>query len=311
MKRFLFRFLFVFCGWFIFASIVDYYVSKKIVASQARVTRVWNELFTGKVQADMIFLGSSKADNAYYPPVIDSMLNLKSYNLGLKGKLYDMDILRYHILKKYNNKTPKYIIWDVFHHTFNFSSKFYDAQFTPYLYDSDVWESIHNQYHDFTFFDRYVPLIKYYNYHYYFDYAFDFIYSDTNVIQGFVGDGSHWDPTNLDSLDYGAVVCCFIPESIKKFRNTITEMQKDGAKVILVYSPYYYGGLNKISLLDSLTTTFKTIADETNCIYLDFLNDEMCKDTTYFLDACHLNRHGAKVFSQKLAHTLDSLNIIQ
>ena len=59
-----------------------------------------------------------------------------------------------------------------------------------------------------------------------------------------------------------------------------------------------------------MMTMFQNIADRNNIPFLDYSNDPICYDTSYFYNAMHLNARGADIFTAKLAHDLDSLNII-
>lgn len=45
-------------------------------------------------------------------------------------------------------------------------------------------------------------------------------------------------------------------------------------------------------------------------LFLDYTNDPICYDTAYFYNAMHLNARGANLFTEKLAHDIDSLNLI-
>ena len=88
------------------------------------------------------------------------------------------------------------------------------------------------------------------------------------------------------------------------FDNYLAQAKKDGIKVVFVYTPCYYGALNKTENIDEMHAFYKRIADKYNIPILDYMNMEMCKDTTYFYNAMHLNRQGAEIFSDSLAHDL-------
>ena len=54
---------------------------------------------------------------------------------------------------------------------------------------------------------------------------------------------------------------------------------------------------------------FNRIAKSNNIMVLNYQNLYR-NDTIYFQDAMHLNKYGRDCFSRKIAHDLDSLNII-
>lgn len=45
----------------------------------------WNRIYGGKIDADIIINGNSKAYHHISPKIIDSVTRLNSYNLGLDG----------------------------------------------------------------------------------------------------------------------------------------------------------------------------------------------------------------------------------
>ena len=57
-------------------------------------------------------------------------------------------------------------------------------------------------------------------------------------------------------------------------------------------------------------SAYKKIADKYGIPILDYMTMSLCKDTTYFYNAMHLNKKGSEIFSDSLAHDLKRLGIL-
>lgn len=309
MRTFINSILLFLFGWLLLSAIVDFLLTKKIKSSPARDIVVWEDIFNAHIDADIIFLGSSRTCDHYNPMVIDSITGLRSYNLGLHAKNGDMDVLRYHLLKKYGNKQPRLIVWDVFHNTMTYSNTVCDYKLTPYVYDTDVWDALHNQRHGFKTIDRIIPLLRYWKHSEIIDYAYKPVHSDEkNPKQGFVGKDIPWFPhKTLRDMMGGGIECSYDTNIVKMVRSTIREMQNDGSTVILTYSPFYIEGQSKIKDLPIVVDSLQSLAASEHCLFLSFLNDRICFDSTLFANALHINRTGAIRFSRIFAYTIDTL----
>lgn len=307
MKRFCIHIIIFLIIWFALSIPVDIYITHKIRTSQTRAIAVWEDIFNGRIDADMLFLGSSRTSDAYNPAIFDSILGVNSYNLGMHGNLIDKDILRYNLYYKYSNRIPKYIIWDLCNGAFGYSQRVFDYQFAPYLFDDDVFRLLHNSRHKFTIFDRYVPLLRYYRQKNIIGYAIKNKHFNTGYYKGFKGKDWHWNPENLNKLEDKSIPMGYNPELLPDFLNTVKKMKESGSEVIFIYSPFHYEGQVKQAGMDSLFAIYQQIAEDNNCIFLNYNYDSMCYDTSYFIDATHLNLHGANVFSAKCSKDLDSI----
>ena len=54
----------------------------------------WNKLYNGGINADILFLGSSRTLKHYHPQIFDEKLNVYSYNLGSNGSAYDIQKIK-------------------------------------------------------------------------------------------------------------------------------------------------------------------------------------------------------------------------
>ncbi len=307
MNKFLKKISIFFIIWIAVTIPIDIYITHLVRSSQARAIVVWEDIFDGRIDADMIFLGSSRTSDAYNPAVFDSILGVNSYNLGMHGNLIDKDILRYTLFAKYSNNTPKYIIWDLCNGAFGYSQRVFDYQFAPYLFDNDIFRFLHSSRHKFTIFDRIIPLLRYYREKNILGYAIKNEHYNIGAYKGFKGKEQKWNPENLNKLEDKSIPMGYNPELLPSFLETVNKMKDSGSEIIFIYSPFHINGQTKQTGLDSLFNIYQQIAEQTGCIFLNYNYDSICYDTSFFTDATHLNLNGANVFSAKCSKDLDSI----
>lgn len=303
MLQFIKKILLFLLIWILIAEITDLWISKMIRQSVARDFVIWDDIFNSRITANMIVLGSSKAYAHYNPSVFDSILHTDFYNLGLNGKHVDMDIFRYNQYKKYKNHQPEYIIWDIMQQSFDYSGDYGDEQFMPYIYNEDVWNAIHRPYHHISVVERYVPLLRYWKR----DMIKTYPHSGCLTYKGYIKEYTKFDSKDLRKIDNNSIHCAKNQKVINDFIETIREMKSDGSKVIIVISPFHYLGQTKIADNDKMIEIVCRIADNENCFLLNYMDHPINSDSTLFKNAYHLNCYGADVFSEILAHDLDSI----
>lgn len=302
MKSFLKELLLFFFLWSIITGCIDIYYTKHLKTQHIREIETWERIFGDSIDADIFILGSSRAMSHYIPSIIDSISGFSCYNFGLDGKKIDSDIMLYNILKKHIENKPKYLIWDISLNGFSFSSKYGDQQYTPYLFNSEIWGSINKDSIHFTLADKYIPLLRYWRKQVFPHYN-ALLFADN----GYVNLNEKWSPQKMIEAKQNPIEFKIEPIILERFRQTIRELKSNGAKVILVVSPLYYEGMDCILNSKSLIDSFQTYASEENCLFYNFTNDSICHDTSLFYNAWHLNETGAKLFSNKIALTIDSL----
>lgn len=251
----------------------------------------------------MVVLGSSRAYAHYNPEIFDNILKTDFYNLGLNGKLVDLDVFRYHQYKKYNNHQPQYILWDIMPFSFDFSEGYGDEQYMAYIWNKDIWKEIHNSRHGITWFDRLVPLLRYWR--------TNMIHSYPNAVmqvyKGYRKEFTPFDSKELNLISDNSLQCNYNSTVIGLFEKTIEEIKNDGSTVVLVFSPLYKDGQKKYCQLDVFIDTVAQIASRHNCLFLNYLPSTINEDSSLFKNATHLNSIGADVFSSLLTYDLDSI----
>ena len=307
MKRFLKRIILFFAIWLVISSLIDIFITYSIRHSKKNEFVIWEDIINSEINADLLFLGSSRTTHSYNPIVFDTILNTNSYNLGMYAKLIDMDIHCFQLYRETNN-CPKIIVWDIFHNSFDYSGQFKDYQYVPYLFKNQIWDFLHNEYHDFHYSDKYIPLYKYWKNRSIIQLLLTKETSNSNYYKGFIIDSSTWwSSDHLNNIEDNSISCNYNQDLVELFESTIEEMQSEGSKIVLVYSPFHIDGQCKIKNLDRFVLFVDSIAAKHNCLFLNYLHDSICNNISFFHNTEHLNGIGADVFSEKLAHDLDSI----
>src|ERR1700747_729442 len=143
MKKIILRTL-LFC----LAPVPLLYLLQHIVDTGLRKSRYyyyseWNDLFNGKINADLVVMGTSRAWVQVSPGILDSMLHLNSYNLGMDGTAFKIQYERFKMYMQHNKK-PKYILQEVGYTSTLVKSDQLPVlqQFLPYLNDPIVWKMV-------------------------------------------------------------------------------------------------------------------------------------------------------------------------
>lgn len=300
MKKFVTHTILFIIVFLTISLIIDIVLTNRIKRTHERP---WSHLLSGKMNNDIIILGSSRAWVQYSPRIIDSILHSNCYNLGCDGKKLDISILCYNLYKKYNNK-PKLVLCDIYYMSMYNSDPLDREQFYPFLLNKDIWDCVKNTHH-FNLFDRYLPLAKYYRH--FKGYLFK---PETIVLyKGYYSKVEDWDGTELRKIknipyEHDSTIFDMTEQWLK-------ECQEDNVKVIFVHSPMYIEATNKIVDTAAMWTMYRNLANKYDIPILDYSHDSICYDTTLFYNAQHLNRKGAERFSRILAKDLDLMGVIQ
>ena len=301
MKRF-FKILVCFSFVLLIAStIADFIITSGLRKSDLRKYVVWNEIFQGGIDADVLILGSSRAWCAYNTRIVDSMLQCNSYNLGLDGHTLEYQILRYNTYCRFNKK-PRMVILNVdFYSTLGATSdaQYEREQFFPYILDDSLMTVIAGQKH-LTLFDRYVPLYRYIGYR---DDCEIGILSflgvaksnDGGLYKGYRGNDWNWrepsDVSTIHKLEY---------EDASLLDDFISNLVGDGIEVIMVKQPFHDWMYEHYDGEEIIDEEFQDIATQYGILLLDYYHGEISHDTLYFYNPSHLNKLGGDIFTRDM-----------
>ena len=73
---------------------VDYHISHYLRYNEDREFKAWGDIYNQQLSNDVVVNGSSRAWTQYNPQIIDSILKVDSYNLGIDGSPINRQILK-------------------------------------------------------------------------------------------------------------------------------------------------------------------------------------------------------------------------
>lgn len=273
----------------------------------------WNDLFGGKINADMLILGTSRAWVHFSPQIIDSGLHINSYNLGMDATPFNLQYERLKIYLRYNKK-PKYILQEVGFNTTLMMSRALPMyqQFLPYLNDSAIWKIYCGQYDNVTLIDKYFPLYKYNNMlpvikeglWAYFGKGRPAI-----KYKGYQGQDKGWDGSYEEMVKNNpeGITWRINPKALALFKSYIQFCKDNDIELIMVYTPYYYEMKSHINNNQEVSDTLLNVARAYNVPYLNYTEIYLDSSKTYFYNSQHLNKHGSELFTRLLVNDLKPL----
>ena len=272
---------------------------------------VWNRIVDGKINADILISGSSRALTHYDPRIIEERTGLTAFNIGLNGSQTDMQVAR---LKTYlrHNKKPLLLIQnlDLFSFQTTHGGVYDPGQYVAYLeepaiyaalarIDPNVWKA------------RVVPLYGYA--------AEDLRFSWISGAMGFFG----WNPPEDHFLGFRPRYSAWT-EDFERFKamnpegvrfeieaEGVSQMEellslcKDQAiKVLLVYSPEYMEMQALTTNRPQIFKRFDELTHRFGAPVWDYSSSPTSARRENFYNSQHLNAEGAMIFSNDLAERL-------
>lgn len=264
-------------------------------------------VLTGKVDADIIILGSSKPARDVIASQISDSLKLKAYNLAYPGS--NIDFQNY-ILKEFlknNNKKPKLLVLGIDapnNLLKKFGSRFRMDRLYPLVEYKNVRDTLVTRGEK----DKY--LSDYFIIHQLTTSSFDFATKTFDSQDTLYADGSM--PISYQHQDFKKQFsnssntydkALENPYSIYCFTNLLTQCDENNITVVLALTPNFgvfpYNFYNRI----------KELAPNKHIMAYDTLN-EAYKDNRNFFDNGHLTKSGAQVFTNDLIKFIRDNNIL-
>jgi hypothetical protein len=271
----------------------------------------WNDIYTSRVNADLIIMGASRVEKMVSPFILDSVLGVSCFNLGIDGWCFNMQYAKFQIYMQHNTK-PRYVVQgvDLMALTDNWGILFND-QFIPYLHDTII-ENITDQYiGHFSLAEKYIPLFKYNN-------KFGLLqngiagYFSKNIEvshKGYYPLQHDWDSSFINFKRQNPDgVHKVIPEKIiRRFNDYLSYCSQNNIKVIFEFAPVYYEELLMEKDDAKIRKIFTDLSVKYNIPFLDYTRDSLCYNKKYFYNSQHLNKIGAEIFSRHLAMDIKAI----
>lgn len=316
MKKFIIQ-IFVFCFPIaLLAPFADRFISQQLKKSNAFAHKelpVWNAIFEGNVDADIVIYGSSRAWVHFNPEMISNQLHMSAYNLGVDGHYFSLQYLRHQLLLK-SNHPPKLIIHSLDAFTLQKRKDLYNAeQFLPFMLDDQEIKKAIINYEGFDALAYAVPMVRYYGNLKAITCSFQMWLNPqqnkVEKIRGYQGQERIWN-NEFDAAKktMDKYVVQLDPATVQLFEKYIQECKSRNIKIIFVYSPEYIEGQAFISNRQVVIALYRRLSDQYEMPFYDFSNDSICMNKKYFYNAMHLNKTGSTLFTQKVIEELKCID---
>lgn len=276
-------------------TLLDYYYFKQKSGWLYRTTYALNE-----TKADLIVIGSSRANHHYHPGIIKQRLKLTYYNAGRDGSylFYHYAVLK-GILKRYK---PKIIILDFGITEFVKNQESYDriSYLLPYY-------KTHPEIRSIIELKSSAEKLKLISKIYPFNSSLVTIIAGNPAFhmtkdgdkEGYIPLYHSW---NEPLISYNSSERYeFDTTQVRIYKLLIQDCINAGVKLYVVASPYFH----KSKSADCSIVEGKRIADLYNIPFIDFSGNEyFTARPQLFDDSYHLNDQGARIFSGMLMDTI-------
>jgi len=272
---------------------------------------VWNKLLNGKINADIIIIGSSRAQFHFDSNAIAKLTNNTVYNIGVSAAHLEMQTPTTLLYYKHN-KPPKVLIISLDINSMEQAPVVFEPfQYLPYLSEDILFNKLALLDDDFIKY-KYIPL---YGVALFKKELFSEAFSknarrirqfrDKN--NGYVERDLNWTNdfeefkrSNINGIRYKVE-----DKYLRELELIIQLAKKHNTKVILVYSPEYLDGqlltINRNDIFD----IFKKTAIKYNVSFWDYSNLPINGNKYYFYNSQHLNKRGVAVFVNEFALKLN------
>jgi len=267
----------------------------------------WNAVMQGKVNADIVISGSSRAAYHYDPRIIEGVTGHSAFNLGRNGSQTDVQLA---VLNAYleHNRRPLLVIHNLDAFSFVPTSEIYDpALYVPYLNDPELYSSL-------TAIDpglkksRYIPLYGYVVE----DMNFSWMLGVRSLLGvppsersfgGFTPQNRTWtdDFESYRKMHPDGVSFPVEHSGVDDFTQLIRTCEKNHIHLIFVYSPEYSEMQEMTTNRREIFAEFQKLSTTYQVPLWDFSSWKYDANRAYFYNSQHLNATGAELFSNDLA----------
>lgn len=270
---------------------------------------VWNDIYTGKINADIAIYGSSRAWVGISPKILSNSLNQQVYNFGLDGHSFWLQYLR-HLEYFKNNKPPKHIVLAVDFNSLQKRSDLYlYKQFLPYmLWNKDI-KYFTKSYKGFNKLEYDIPLIRYFGESTALKESLKVVLNEKTEqlyrIKGYKGINKNW-TTDFDKAkkQMSSYKVSLDNDSVELLKLFLSECLEKNIKLTIIYTPEYIEGQHFIDGRNEVIMLYQSFANEFNMRFLNYSDNSICYNKDFFYNATHLNKKGSEIFSQILAQDL-------
>ena len=294
------------------AYCLDALLSAGLKKSRAGDLGIWNEIYAGNINAEIVIYGSSRAAVHFDPHIIAEGTGLSTYNLGIDGHNFWLQYLRHSLFLKHNPK-PKVILQSIDVSTLERRNNLYNPeQFLPYVLHDGQVADFTSVYEGFSFLDYHVPLLRYYGRRGAVLAAMRSLWDpsadEPDRVLGYKGQELSWNEDwNRVKQDLGFREALLDLPTVALFETYLRECRDLGIKVIFVNTPEFVEAHDLITNRAEVLDVFRKMSEKFGIPLLDYSNSPISFQTKYFYNSQHMNREGAELFTEDLARALRPL----
>lgn len=271
---------------------------------------VSNAILDGRVNAEILISGSSRAVGDYDSRIIQQFTGLKTFNIGKNGSQTDMQLA---VLKTYlkHNVKPRLVIHNLDLFSFSTTHEVYDpGQYLPYLGDDDIYQAL-RKIDPSAWKWKYIPLYGYAIEDMRFTWLRGIggalgINPREDYFQGYRPSDQHWqkDFARFQQQNSDGVTFAVEPQGVRDLEELIALCRQQDIPVRLVYAPVYYEMHALEKNRDEVFARFQALSDRWQAPIWDYSGSPVCRRQELFYNSQHLNREGATAFSTELGRRL-------
>jgi len=271
----------------------------------------FNRIADGRVNADIVITGSSRAYVQYDPDIIQAATRMTTFNAGRDGAntIIHAGVLSYYLS---HNRKPRLIIENADLHSLSYGYDLYaPAQYTPYLHDQAFYSVVKRM--PVLQKAYYLPLYGYVVDDVQFDHylglkALFGIQPSESVRNGFepVNHGysealwNRWAGKQQKPISFA-----LLPYCMEEMGWLLEDARTRGIPCIVVFSPVYYRHLVEIDNRSQVVATLAQLARQHGALFWDLSDlSPLSNNKDNFADWLHMNRQGATLFSKFLGERL-------
>lgn len=300
MKTFIKKIIIYVCFIFIIAMLFQILISLKI--KDESISENDNLEQTSSINADLVFLGSSRCWVHFDPCFFDSTYRIKSVNIGVNGHSeISMAIIR---LKYYlsRNKSPKFAIlsFDPFISAgskINNTNFYLKHEFARYSFFPNAKDLLFVNYFKFNLAEKYIPLYSIFKYKLLYD-CITLKKNNYNRLNANHLIDESWD-TISQPVPKTAKKYYFNKDQIASISNSLSKLNnlclKNNIKLLCIQTPVYKSIYDDVAF-----TNTNIICKNLEIPFLDINIDTICSNIHFFYNSNHLNKKGVGQMNQFL-----------
>lgn len=308
MKSFISKFLVLATSIILILGLFTFIIDSGLQKTGYSHYKEWNLLYQSKINSDLLIMGNSRAYHHVNPTIVDSMLYLNSFNLGMDGNQFDMQYARFMTYYINAHKKPKIILQNIDEWTLSKSELYIREQYIPYYKDTCLFNAVKStgmlpsEYFIYPF--KYmgcnkncwkIGFLEFFNLKHY----------DNNKTKGFLPDTISFKSNT--SKEMHKFMNCPIDECTKKlFEKYLLFCKQNNITVICFYAPLYKDGYIE-DIHRKTIAYYKKILFAYNVPILDYAVNKLSDNPIYFRNQAHLRGNGCDIFTKELTEDVDSI----